>query len=155
MKIIPPPGYEIDKENSTFECIKFKRKLPCYAAIAKELFLDKGYAYAPSPGGEVCRIGVNDYSFTDSVNCVSEKQLEKLLALNKLINVAKYLNGDWTPLYSNSTKFYLTLDNDGNIIVQSTEGTNCGTPMFKESGLADQAVKILGEEIIQLALSQV
>jgi hypothetical protein len=24
MKIIPPEGYEIDKENSTFECIKFK-----------------------------------------------------------------------------------------------------------------------------------
>lgn len=24
VKIIPPEGYEIDKENSTFECIKFK-----------------------------------------------------------------------------------------------------------------------------------
>jgi len=24
MKIVPPEGYEIDKENSTFECIKFK-----------------------------------------------------------------------------------------------------------------------------------
>ena len=24
MKIIPPEGYEVDKENSTFECIKFK-----------------------------------------------------------------------------------------------------------------------------------
>ena len=24
MKIIPPEGYEIDTENSTFECIKFK-----------------------------------------------------------------------------------------------------------------------------------
>lgn len=24
IKIIPPEGYEIDKENSTFECIKFK-----------------------------------------------------------------------------------------------------------------------------------
>jgi hypothetical protein len=24
IKITPPDGYEIDKENSTFECIKFK-----------------------------------------------------------------------------------------------------------------------------------
>lgn len=24
LKIVPPEGYEIDKENSTFECIKFK-----------------------------------------------------------------------------------------------------------------------------------
>ena len=28
MKIIPPEGYEIDRENSTFECIKFKKKEP-------------------------------------------------------------------------------------------------------------------------------
>jgi len=26
VKIIPPEGYEIDKENSTLECIKFKPK---------------------------------------------------------------------------------------------------------------------------------
>ena len=25
LKIVPPEGYEIDKENSTFECIKFKK----------------------------------------------------------------------------------------------------------------------------------
>lgn len=25
IKIVPPEGYEIDKENSTFECVKFKR----------------------------------------------------------------------------------------------------------------------------------
>ena len=24
LKIVPPEGYEIDKENSTFDCIKFK-----------------------------------------------------------------------------------------------------------------------------------
>ena len=24
LKIVPPEGYEIDRENSTFECIKFK-----------------------------------------------------------------------------------------------------------------------------------
>lgn len=27
LKIQVPKGYEIDKENSTFECIKFKRNL--------------------------------------------------------------------------------------------------------------------------------
>lgn len=26
IKIVPPEGYEIDKEHSTFECIKFKEK---------------------------------------------------------------------------------------------------------------------------------
>ena len=28
VKIIPPAGYEVDKENSTFECIKFKPVQP-------------------------------------------------------------------------------------------------------------------------------
>lgn len=28
MKIIPPDGYEVDKENSTFECIKFRSVKP-------------------------------------------------------------------------------------------------------------------------------
>lgn len=39
MKIIPPEGYEIDRENSTFECIKFKPK-----PIQKKRFIDDKYA---------------------------------------------------------------------------------------------------------------
>lgn len=41
LKVQVPEGYEIDQENSTFECIKFnpiKKKLT-YDDIAKELFL--------------------------------------------------------------------------------------------------------------------
>lgn len=30
LKITPPEGYEIDKENSTFECIKFKPINKCW-----------------------------------------------------------------------------------------------------------------------------
>ena len=39
VKIQAPEGYEIDKENSTFECIKFKPiNNPTYKDISNNLF---------------------------------------------------------------------------------------------------------------------
>lgn len=40
MKIVPPEGYEIDKENSTFEIVRFKpiKKALTYEEVVKELF---------------------------------------------------------------------------------------------------------------------
>lgn len=39
--------------------------------------------------------------------------------------------------------------------MESYSNTNCGTPCFKSKELAEQAIKILGEETIKLALLQV
>ena len=36
MKIIPPEGYEVDKENSTFECVRFKQIEPHLPKTWKE-----------------------------------------------------------------------------------------------------------------------
>lgn len=41
LKIVPPEGYEIDSENSTFECIKFKKKDETWRFNAKNIL--KGY----------------------------------------------------------------------------------------------------------------
>ena len=41
IKITVPEGYEIDKENSTFECIKFKKKGLTYDDVAEKLFKNK------------------------------------------------------------------------------------------------------------------
>lgn len=41
LKIIPPEGYEIDRENSTLECIKFKKKDETWRFNAKNIL--KGY----------------------------------------------------------------------------------------------------------------
>ena len=156
LKIVPPPGYVIDKENSTFECIKFKRKVLCYADIAKELFLDRGIAYYAGPcKGEIASIGINDYSYADSINCVSKKQAEKLLALNKLINVAKYLNGDWKPNFNDGVYKYYVSIRKGKLTVSVTYSIQSVEILFESKELAEQAIEILGEETIRLALSQV
>lgn len=93
IKIQVPKGYEIDKENSTFECIKFKpmKKNITYEDICEYLFKDKNSFYITNFGG------VNNYylsvcSVMDKNNATNREQLKRLLALNQLLNIAEYYN---------------------------------------------------------------
>ena len=91
IKINVPEGYEIDKENSTFECIKFKpiKKELTYEDMAEELFSDIGF-YIISNGGIIPfdkTVGKDDKN-----NATNKNQLERLLALNQLLNIAEYYN---------------------------------------------------------------
>lgn len=92
IKIDIPEGYEIDKENSTFECIKFKsiKKYITYKDCCDELFPNEGY-YTDSHGNIVNGF-LSDENITDLNNATSKNQLAKLLALNQLINIACYYN---------------------------------------------------------------
>lgn len=90
IKIKVPEGYEIDEENSTYECIKFKpiKKELTYKDVAKELFL-KGM-FITNICGEIYK--VSSASPYDKNNATNKKQLERLMALNQLLNVAEYYN---------------------------------------------------------------
>lgn len=92
VKINIPEGYEIDKENSTFECIKFKpsKKYITYEDCCEKLFPNIGY-YTTSHG-EIINDGLSDEYITDLNNAPNKKQLERLLALNQLMNIAYYYN---------------------------------------------------------------
>lgn len=93
VKINIPEGYEIDKKNSTFECIKFKpsKKHFTYKDICAKLFKKEspGY-YIDSIGG--IRITQEEAFITDPNNAPNKKQLERLIALNQLMNIAYYYN---------------------------------------------------------------
>ena len=154
-KIQVPEGYEIDKENSTFECIKFKKieKVLTYADVAKELFL-KNNLYYISYDGDVNLLkecGKNEC--TQKNNCTSLKQGEKLLAINKLMNVAKYLNAK-EKRREDGIMYYIK-DNRGILMPDWTvpKDLNCGEIFFNSYELAKQAIEILGEYEIRTALS--
>ena len=86
-----PEGYEIDKENSTFECIKFKQiKDTTYKDICNNLF-KSGY-YINNNGKIECVSDFNESAKKDKNNATNKKQLERLLALNQLLNIAEYYN---------------------------------------------------------------
>ena len=156
LKIIIPDGYEIDRENSTLEYIKFKPKSLTYEDVAKSLFKNQITYIADSIG---IRLFMCNDDYANPVNSFSKEQYEKLLALNKLINVAKYLNGDWKPNFDNNIvqiKWSIYIDKNLNTInFDGHNNFNVGTPYFKTQELAQQAVEILGEETIRKALAQV
>ena len=159
LKIEIPEGYEVDKENSTFEKIVFKKveKLT-YTKIVNELFTGKRYYYTNDYGTikeSADPTKVNDFCDTDPNNAPTKHQLEKLLALNKLMNVAHYLNDGWEPNWNDNEqkKFYIYYSNVSKTIeIDYNCVCNSGEVYFKSREFAGQAIKILGEETIKLAL---
>ena len=106
VKIQAPKGYEIDKENSTFECIKFKpiKRYITYEDICNSI-LKKGYytnSYGEIIGNYICAVNLR----AGKNNATNTKQLERLLALNQLLNIAEYYNTLHTRNISNNTILY-------------------------------------------------
>lgn len=153
VKIQVPEGYEIDEENSTFKCIKFKpiKEAETYDDVARELFLNKNAYFIDTFGRVLNVIPKNDYN--DFNNCVTKKQAEKLLAINKLMNVAHYLNKDWKPDWrdSHQDKYYLCM-REGNIRVGCVTSIQGIVIVFPDEKTAKKAIEILGEETIRKAL---
>lgn len=91
IKINVPEGYEIDKENSTFECIKLKpiEKELTYKDVAEELFSKN--LFTSDIKGRIFEISSHG-SKIDINNATNKKQLERLFALNLLLNIAEYYN---------------------------------------------------------------
>lgn len=94
IKIKVPEGYEIDKENSTYECIKFKpiKKELTYEDVAEKLFGESGYY--TNEDGIIMKTGfVGEYCTKPNANnATNTLQLNRLLALNMLLNIAEYYN---------------------------------------------------------------
>lgn len=90
-KIQVPEDYEIDTENSTFECIKFK---PIERDITYEDVCDNilKTGYYTNSCGIIVEINYTYSPRTDKNNAPNRKQLERLLALNQLLNIADYYN---------------------------------------------------------------
>lgn len=101
LKIQVPEGYEIDKENSTFECIKFKsiKEDITYKDICKNIFSNNVF-YMDYEGQIDYYNNQEEYpeshnplpNYCDKNNATNKKQLERILALNQLLNIAEYYN---------------------------------------------------------------
>jgi hypothetical protein len=156
LSITPPEGYEIDKENSSFEKIVFKKveeKLT-YKKIVEKLFKYENHYYIDS-NGKIEEILSGWYCPNAAP---TEHQLQRLLAINKLMNVAYYLNDGWEPDWYNGKqiKFAIYYNHTSKTIKTDTDICfNSGKVYFKSNELAKQAVEILGEETIKLALGVV
>lgn len=155
IKITVPEGYEIDKENSTFECIKFKKKGLTYIDVADSLFKNKKTYYIQTNSTITYCETLLTGNYYDANNATSEKQLQRLLAINKLMNVAEYLNEGWKPDYLSDgiPKWTIIYNKEKYTFDFHQEWFACYSPVvFKSAKLARQAIEILGEEEVKLAL---
>ena len=155
LKIVPPEGMEYYIENGEVRFREIKKNLT-YNDIAKELFENNKTCYIDI-FGNVKYSDEAEFNCIEAHNCTSEKQAQKLLAINKLMNVAKYLNGDWKPNWNdnnNEYKYYIWyLPINNSLAIDSTISNCTSVVFFKSKELAQQAIDILGEETIKLALS--
>ena len=149
-----PNGKIVDWEESKKQNkIVLKDKQLTYEDICEKLFKDRAYFIALR--GDVC--SGHTYYITDSNNATTKHQLECILAKNMLANVAVCLNNGWKPNKTNLGHFdawvlYMTPNKDH---VGCTKIANCAhnsNVLFKSFELAQQAIEILGEETVKLAL---
>ena len=150
IKIEIPVDKEVDWEASAKQKqIVFKDKQLTYENICEELFAKEHY-FIDTEGNIRLVNWINDCPN----NASTQHQLECILAKNKLANVARYLNGDWRPAL-NETWYWLSVNFSNVIIVDSwpkSYSYGTGKIYFKSSKLAKQAIDILGEETVKLAL---
>ncbi|MCH5241785.1 MAG: hypothetical protein J1F67_05105 [Muribaculaceae bacterium] len=84
----------------------------------------------------------------------SEKEAEKLHAIGRLLATAKFLNNDWKPDWDSGIQykwFIRIVSND--VVADYTIGYIDSFVYFRTEELAKQAVTILGEETVRLALT--
>lgn len=91
------------------------------------------------------------YNFEDSVNCTSEAQAKRMAAFNKLQNIAKYLNGGWKPNFDGNTENWninVSYDTIG-CVPSYNRLCNNGMVYFKSEQLANEAIRLMGEESLK------
>lgn len=102
MKIVPPEGYEVDVENSTFECIKFK---PVSKYLTMEDVWDGIEEVSTTYYRSVSTIYPTDgsISVTANIKCPI-KRFAKVAAYGALSDIAEYYNKGWKPDWNNVTE---------------------------------------------------
>ncbi len=115
-----------------------------YDDVLKELYLSKIAYWIYEKNIES---GIQaDYNFKDSVNCTSVAQAKRMVAFNKLQNIAKYLNGDWKPDFDGDHENW-NINKDGDtFIAMYTMDLNKGNVYFKSEEAANEAIRLMGED---------
>lgn len=151
-----PDGKEIDwEESKKRNKIVLKDKQLTYEEMCGKLFPNLGtYYYVNNHGNISTASSIATPYISNPNSATTEHQLECILAKNKLANVAKYLNDGWKA-NNGEHIFYLTCCGDFENEVSVDEyyfGEGENLILFKTQKAAQQAIEILGEETIKLAL---
>lgn len=123
---------------------KTQKKTITYDDILKELFLDKIASWVGRTKIYTATIGVVNYN--DQNNCTTEAQAKRLLAFNKLMNIAKYLNGDWKPDFDGDHENWNICKEGDTFLAMYTKFVDKANVYFKSEDLTLEAIRLMGED---------
>lgn len=115
-----------------------------YDDICKKLFCNNKIYWAYKDGIDSGMASPSNYKDVD--NCTSEAQVKRLIAFNKLQNIAKYLNSNWKPDFSIPAKKWYIREEFGNFEPAFSVTENGAIVYFKNADIADEAIRLMGEE---------
>lgn len=115
-----------------------------YDDILKELYLNKKVYFV---SGKSIQLSTADVcSYKDIDNSASEAQAKRLIAFNKLINIAKYLNKGWKPKFGCDEENWAIVKDEEGFVPRYNMRTNDGSVYFKSDDLVLEAIRLMGEE---------
>lgn len=115
-----------------------------YDDICKDLFYNKD-AYYLDESNKISSWAMTSSNYNDFDNCTSIAQAKRMIAFNKLQNIAKYLNKGWKPNFKyHSKNWYIYKDILFRVTFNYT--TNQGTVYFKNADLAEEAIQLMGKD---------
>lgn len=116
-----------------------------YDDICKALFFNNKIYWAYKDGIDSDMASPSNYKDVD--NCTSEAQAKRMIAFNKLQNIAKYLNNGWKPNFTDGTQnWFIAEEYFGEYKAKFTYSGNYGIVFFKTKSLANEAIRLMGEE---------
>jgi hypothetical protein len=119
-----------------------------YDDICKDLFYNKD-AYYLNESNKVSSWVMTSSNYNDFDNCTSIAQAKRMIAFNKLQNIAKYINSklDWEPNFDDETESkYVIVKKGSGYTVKYVTSTNTAQIYFLSSDHANEAIRLMGED---------
>lgn len=114
-----------------------------YDDICKKLFFNKTAYWVR---GKNIEEGVIRESYNDIDNCTSVAQVKRVVAFNKLQNIAKYLNKGWKPNFCIGDKKWGIIKEGEGFSPKYIRMINDANIYFRDKDLANEAIRLMGEE---------
>lgn len=115
-----------------------------YDDICKKLFCNNKIYWAYKDGVDSNMASPSNYKDVD--NCTSEAQVKRLIAFNKLQNIAKYINNGWVSNFNGKNKNWFIRIEDGKYVARFFKWFNNGSVYFKSKEAANEAIRLMGED---------
>ena len=123
---------------------KEEEKPITYDDICKKLFCNNKIYWAYKDGIDSDMASPSNYKDVD--NCTSEAQVKRLIAFNKLQNIAKYLNKGWKPKFNYNKENWCICKEEEDFVPRYNQLTNDGSAYLKNEDLTNEAIRLMGED---------